>query len=726
MNAVAASTRLRALLEQRIVLLDGAMGTMIQRARLAEEDYRGARFRDWPRDLRGNNDLLALTQPRLIQEIHGQYLRAGADIIETNTFNSTSVALADYGMQALARELNRSAAQLARQAARDCEASEPGRPRFVAGVLGPTNKTASISPDVNDPGFRAIRFQELVATYSEAVAGLLEGGVDLLLLETVFDTLNAKAALFAIEQGFEERGVRLPLIVSGTITDASGRTLSGQTAEAFYNSVRHGRALVVGFNCALGAKELRPYVEELSTLAEEFVSCHPNAGLPNAFGEYEDTPDLMARHIGEWAKSGWLNVAGGCCGTTPEHIRAMADALAGVAPRKPTVRARALRLAGLEPLTVDEHSLFVNIGERTNVTGSRAFARLVLAGDYTGALSVARQQVESGAQIVDVNMDEAMLDSEKAMTTFLDLMAAEPDIARVPVMIDSSKWSVIEAGLRCVQGKPIVNSISLKEGEQEFLRQARLCRRYGAAVIVMAFDEQGQADTLERRTQICRRAYKLLVERVGFPPEDIVFDPNIFAIATGLEEHARYAIDYIEAVRWVRQNLAHAKVSGGVSNLSFSFRGNDAVRGAMHTAFLYHAIRAGMSMGIVNAGQLGVYEELDPQLRERVEDVIFNRRPDATERLIELANDVKAETREPAKREAWRAAAVEERLAHALVNGISTHVVADTEEARLKYAHPIEVIEGPHLTLAARDSLHLQPGREVWLVVKTHSCHLMA
>ena len=695
MTAVAASVALRSLLEQRILLLDGAMGTMIQRARLAEEDYRGTRFKNWARDLRGNNDLLSLTQPQLIQDIHRQYLDAGADIVETNTFNSTSIALADYGMEGLARELNRAAAGLAGQAARACEARTPGRPRFVAGVLGPTNRTASISPDVNDPGFRAVRFHDLVAAYGEAVAGLLEGGVDLLLLETVFDTLNAKAALFAIEQAFEARGARVPLIVSGTITDASGRTLSGQTAEAFYNSVRHGLPLVVGFNCALGAKELRPYVEELSGLAEEFVSCHPNAGLPNAFGEYDDTPELMARHIGEWARSGWLNVAGGCCGTTPEHIHAMADAVAGVAPRRPARRPRALRLAGLEPLTVDEHSLFVNVGERTNVTGSKAFARLILSGDFAGALSVARQQVENGAQIVDVNMDEAMLDSEKAMTRFLDLMAAEPDIARVPVMIDSSKWSVIEAGLRCIQGKPIVNSISLKEGEQEFLRQATLCRRYGAAVVVMAFDEQGQADTLERRTRICRRAYDLLVERVGFLPEDVVFDPNIFAIATGLEEHARYAIDYIEAVRWVRQNLPHAKVSGGVSNLSFSFRGNDAVREAMHTAFLYHAIRAGMSMGIVNAGQLGVYEELEPQLRERVEDVIFDRRHDATERLIEFANSVKAEARDTARHEAWRAGTVEERLAHALVNGISAHVVADAEEARLKYAHPIEVIEGP-------------------------------
>src|SRR4051812_41129709 len=670
------------------------MGTMIQRARLAEEDYRGARFRDWPRELRGHNDLLSLTQPRLVRDIHAQYLRAGADIIETNTFNSTAVALADYAMQPLARELNRAAAELAVDAAREWYARTPQQPRFVAGVLGPTNKTASISPDVNDPGFRAIDFDGLVAAYAEAIEGLLEGGVDLLLVETVFDTLNAKAALFAIDDAFERRGAALPVIISGTITDASGRTLSGQTAEAFYNSVRHARPLAVGLNCALGAKELRPYVEELSRLAERYTSCHPNAGLPNAFGEYEDTPDSMARQLGEWAKSGWINVAGGCCGTTPEHIAAIADSLRGVAPRRPAQRPVALRLAGLEPLNIDDRSLFVNVGERTNVTGSKAFAKLILAGDYAGALSVARQQVENGAQVIDVNMDEAMLDSEKAMTTFLSLVAAEPDIARVPLMIDSSKWSVIEAGLKCVQGKPIVNSISLKEGEAAFLHHAKLARRYGAAVVVMAFDEQGQADTLERRTAVCRRAHDLLTAN-GFAAEDIVFDPNIFAVATGLEEHARYGIDFIEAVRWIRAELPQTKVSGGVSNLSFSFRGNDPVREAMHTAFLFHAIQAGMSMGIVNAGQLGVYAQLDAELRERVEDVIFNRRPDATERLVEFAGRVKSTVKEPGKDEAWRAGTVEERLSHALVNGISTHVVADTEEARLKFPRPIHVIEGP-------------------------------
>jgi 5-methyltetrahydrofolate--homocysteine methyltransferase len=682
------------LLARRILLLDGAMGTMIQRARLAEEDYRGERFRGWERELRGNNDLLSLTQPRLVRDIHLQYLRAGADILETNTFNSTSVALADYGMEALAREFNVAAARLAKDAAREWHDGS-GETRFVAGVLGPTNKTASISPDVNDPGFRAVTFEQLVAAYREAADGLIEGGVDLLLVETVFDTLNAKAALFAVEECFEARGVRLPVVISGTITDASGRTLSGQTAEAFYNSVRHARPLAIGLNCALGARELRPYVEELARIAEGAVSCHPNAGLPNAFGEYEDTPDSMAREIGDWARSGWLNLAGGCCGTTPEHIRAMAEALRGVAPRRAGARPHALRLAGLEPLNVDDQSLFVNVGERTNVTGSKAFARLILAGDYAGALAVARQQVENGAQVIDVNMDEAMLDSEKAMHTFLSLVAAEPDIARVPVMIDSSKWSVIEAGLKCVQGKPLVNSISMKEGEAEFLRQARLARRYGAAVVVMAFDEKGQADTLARRTEVCARAYRLLTAQAGLAPEDIVFDPNIFAVATGLEEHARYGLDYIEAVRWIRGNLPHARVSGGVSNLSFSFRGNEPVREAMHTAFLYHAIRAGMSMGIVNAGQLGVYEKIEPALRELVEDVIFDRRPDATERLVEAAGRYRSGAKEAAKDEAWRAASVEQRLAHALVNGISAHIVADTEEARLKAARPIQVIEGP-------------------------------
>ena len=695
MTPPAQPAKLEALLAEHILVLDGAMGTMIQSLRLEEAEYRGERFRDWPSDLRGNNDLLVLTQPERIRNIHAQYFAAGADIIETNTFNSTSVSLADYGMQDLARELNLTAAQLAKDVAREWQAKDPSRPRFVAGVLGPTSKTASISPDVNDPGFRAVTFDELVTAYAEALEGLLEGGVDLVLVETIFDTLNAKAALFAIESAFEALGMRLPVIVSGTITDASGRTLSGQTTEAFYNSVRHARPLAVGLNCALGAKELRPYVEELSSVAECWVSCHPNAGLPNAFGEYDETPQSMALQMGEWARSGWLNIVGGCCGTTPAHVRAIAEAVRGVRPRVRPSLPKKLRLSGLEPFNVGEGSLFVNVGERTNVTGSKAFARLILAGNYSEALSVARQQVENGAQVIDVNMDEAMLDSERAMVTFLNLVAAEPDIARVPVMIDSSKWSVIEAGLKCVQGKSVVNSISLKEGEDEFLRQARLCRKYGAAVVVMAFDEQGQADTLGRRIAIARRAHTLLTEQAGIAPEDIIFDPNVFAVATGLEEHASYAIDYIEATKWIRTNLPHAQVSGGVSNLSFSFRGNDAVREAMHTAFLYHAIRAGMTMGIVNAGQLGVYENIEPELRERVEDVLFNRTADATERLIELAGRVKGAGKAAREDEAWRQGTVEERLVHALVNGVATHVIDDTEEARTKFARPIEVIEGP-------------------------------
>jgi 5-methyltetrahydrofolate--homocysteine methyltransferase len=671
------------------------MGTMIQRERLTEEQFRGERFRGWGSDLRGNNDLLTLTQPELIRRLHLEYLAAGVDIIETNTFNSTAVSLGDYGMEELAYELNLAAARLGRDAADEWQKRDRSRPRFVAGALGPTTKTASISPDVNDPGFRNISFDALVAAYGDALRGLIDGGVDLILVETIFDTLNAKAALFAIEAEFEKRGARLPLIVSGTITDASGRTLSGQTTEAFYNSVRHANPVAVGLNCALGAKELRQYVEELSGIAEMPVSCYPNAGLPNAFGEYDDTPESMAKEMGSWARSGFLNLAGGCCGTAPEHIRAIAEAVRGVRPRKPVRHAPMLRLSGLEPLNVGEGSLFVNVGERTNVTGSKAFSRLILAGDYGEALSVARQQVENGAQVIDVNMDEGMLDSEKAMVTFLSLAASEPDISRVPVMVDSSKWSVIEAGLKCLQGKGIVNSISMKEGEEEFLRQAGLVRKYGAAVVVMAFDEQGQADTLERRIAVCRRAYDLLTQKAGLAPSDIIFDPNIFAVATGLEEHARYGLDFIEAVKWIRANLPGVGVSGGVSNLSFSFRGNDAVREAMHTAFLYHAVKAGMTMGIVNAGQLGVYEKIEPGLRERVEDVILARRPDATERLLEYAAGVKGGARSTEKDDAWRRGTVEERLTHALVNGITSHVVADTEEARQKFAYPIEVIEGP-------------------------------
>ena len=695
MNTPSHAARLESLLAERILVLDGAMGTMIQAERLTEEQFRGERFRNWERDLRGNNDLLVLTQPALIARLHAAYLEAGADIIETNTFNSTSVSMVDYGMEALAYELNLAAARLAREAARAHEAKYPGRPRFVAGVLGPTSKTASISPDVNDPGFRNVTFDALVAAYREALAGLIEGGIDLVLVETVFDTLNCKAALFAIETEFESRGLRLPLIVSGTITDASGRTLSGQTTEAFVNSVAHARPLAIGLNCALGAKELRAYVEELSSVADTWTSCHPNAGLPNAFGEYDDTPDSMGRQMGEWARSGWLNIVGGCCGTTPDHIRALAQAVSGVAPRAIPERPKMLRLAGLEPLNIGGDSLFVNIGERTNVTGSKAFARLILAGNFAEALSVARQQVENGAQVIDINMDEGMLDSERAMVTFLNLLAGEPDIARVPIMLDSSRWSVIEAGLKCVQGKGIVNSISMKEGEAEFLRQANLCRKYGAAVVVMAFDEKGQADTLERRKEILSRAYRLLTQQAGFPAQDIIFDPNIFAVATGLDEHANYAIDYIEATRWARANLPHVQISGGLSNLSFSFRGNDPVREAMHTAFLYRAVRAGMSMGIVNAGQLGVYEQIEPQLRERVEDVLFNRRADATERLVEFANTVRAGGKAAREDGAWRRGTVDERISHALVNGITSHIIEDTEEARQKAARPIEVIEGP-------------------------------
>jgi 5-methyltetrahydrofolate--homocysteine methyltransferase len=691
------TAELRALLDRRILVLDGAMGTMIQSHRLTEEDYRGARFRDWPSDLKGNNDLLVLTQPDLIGAIHREYLAAGADIIETNTFNSSRPSMADYGMEELVYELNIAAAQIARAAADDWTPRTPDRPRFVAGALGPTTKTASISPDVNDPGFRNITFDDLVEAYAEAVRGLCDGGADLILVETVFDTLNAKAAIFAIRRHFDAAGARLPVIVSGTITDQSGRTLTGQTTEAFWNSVRHAEPLAVGLNCALGAKLMRPYIEELSNVADTYVSCYPNAGLPNPLAEtgYDETPEYTSRLLKEFGESGFLNIVGGCCGTTPAHIRAIADAVVSLPPRKPPVIASKLRLSGLEPCNIGAGSLFVNVGERTNVTGSKAFARLILAGDYASALSVARQQVENGAQVIDVNMDEAMLDSERAMTTFLNLVAAEPDISRVPIMIDSSKWSVIEAGLKCVQGKPIVNSISLKEGHDEFVKHARLARRYGAAVVVMSFDEMGQADTLERRTQIARRCYDVLVNEVGFPAEDIIIDPNIFAVATGLEEHASYGVDFIEATRWIRQNLPHAAVSGGLSNLSFSFRGNEPVREAMHTAFLYHAIQAGLTMAIVNAGQLGVYEDVPKDLLEHVEDVILNRRPDATERLVKFAETVKSGGKAKEEDLSWRKGTVEERLAHALVQGISTHVVADTEEARLKAERPIHVIEGP-------------------------------
>ncbi len=690
--------RLKALhdaLAQRILVLDGAMGTMVQRHRLTEAQYRGERFAAHPKDLRGNNDLLTLTRPQVIRDIHAQYLEAGADILETNTFNSTSISQADYGLEAIVGELNREGARLARAVADEFAARAPGRPRFVAGVLGPMNRTLSLSPDVNDPGFRAVTFDQVKDAYLEAVRGLVEGGADILLVETVFDTLNAKAALFAIDEHFEATGERLPVMISGTITDASGRTLSGQTPEAFWNSVRHARPLSIGFNCALGAQQLRPHVEELARIADCLVSAHPNAGLPNAMAEYDELPAQTAGFIREWAAAGWLNITGGCCGTTPAHIKAIAETVAPYAPRRAPKPEPRLRLSGLEPLNVGPDSLFVNVGERTNVTGSKAFARLVLAGDFPEALTVARQQVENGAQVIDVNMDEAMLDSVAAMTRFLNLVAAEPDIARVPVMIDSSKWSVIEAGLKCVQGKCVVNSISLKEGEAEFLRHARLARRYGAAVIVMAFDEKGQADTLARKTAICERCYRLLVDEVGFPPEDVIFDPNIFAVATGIEEHDRYGLDYLEAVAWIHRHLPHASTSGGVSNLSFSFRGNEPVREAMHTAFLYHAAKAGMTMGIVNAGQLGVYEEIPKELLERVEDVIFDRRPDATERLVAFAETFKGQRRDAAEDLAWRQAPVEQRLSHALVKGITQWIVEDTEEARRKCARPIQVIEGP-------------------------------
>ncbi|HFD79507.1 MAG TPA: methionine synthase [Gammaproteobacteria bacterium] len=686
---------LEQLLEERILILDGAMGTMIQRYKLDEAGYRGERFADWPTDLKGNNDLLSLTQPDIIRAIHRAYLEVGADIIETNTFNSSSVSLSDYGQEDLVYELNYESARLARGVAD--EFSTEDKPRFVAGVLGPTSRTASISPDVNDPGFRNITFDELKATYYEATKALVEGGVDLLLIETIFDTLNAKAAAFAIMSYFEDAGRRLPVMISGTITDASGRTLSGQTAEAFFNSMRHVDPISLGFNCALGAKQLREYIEELAGTADCYVNAHPNAGLPNEFGEYDESPEAMAAELEEWAKSGFLNIIGGCCGTTPEHIRAIAEAVSKYPPRKKIEHDFTLRLAGLEPLNIGDDSLFVNVGERTNVTGSARFKRLILEDNYDEALSVAREQVENGAQIIDVNMDEGMLDGEQAMITFLNLSASEPDIARVPVMVDSSKWNILEAGLKRLQGKGIVNSISMKEGEETFLEHARLCRKYGAAAIVMAFDEQGQADTKERKIEICSRAYRLLTEKIDFPPEDIIFDPNIFAVATGIEEHNNYGVDFIEATRWIKQNLPHARVSGGVSNISFSFRGNNPVREAIHAVFLYHAIQAGMDMGIVNAGQLAVYDELPEELRERVEDVILNRRPDATERLLEIADKYRGDGSTAARVEdlEWRKLPVAKRLEHALIKGVDTWVEEDTEECRQQFEHPIQVIEGP-------------------------------
>ncbi len=683
-------------LQQRILILDGAMGTMIQSHKLGESDYRGKRFADWPSDLKGNNDLLSLTQPEIITGIHKAYFEAGADIVETNTFNATRVSMADYGMEDLVPEINREAARLAVKAAMEVEQAT-GQPRFVAGVIGPTSRTASISPDVNDPGFRNITFDQLVGNYCESTKALLEGGADLILIETIFDTLNAKAAVFAVKSVFEELGQEWPIMISGTITDASGRTLSGQTTEAFWNSLSHAQPLSVGLNCALGAVQLRPYVEEMSRVANTFVSAHPNAGLPNEFGEYDETPEQMAEIVGEFAESGLVNIIGGCCGTSPDHIKAIAEKVAGLTPRKPSNLETACRLSGLEPFTIASDSLFVNVGERCNVTGSARFKRLIKEGDYETAIDVARTQVENGAQVIDINMDEGMLDAEQAMITFLNLIASEPDIARVPVMIDSSKWSVIESGLKCLQGKGIVNSISLKEGEQTFRHHARLCRQYGAAVVVMAFDEQGQADTFARKTEICQRSYNILVNELGFPPQDIIFDPNIFAIATGIEEHDNYAVDFIEACRWIHDHLPHAMTSGGVSNVSFSFRGNNPVREAIHAVFLYHAINAELSMGIVNAGQLAIYQEIPTELRDAVEDVVLNRDENGTDNLLAIADKYRGDgsSQEQKEDQAWRELPVNKRIEHALVKGITAHIVEDTEEARLQAERPIEVIEGP-------------------------------
>jgi 5-methyltetrahydrofolate--homocysteine methyltransferase len=683
-------------LERRILVIDGAMGTMIQGYGLTDADYRGPRFADHPHELKGNSDLLVLTRPDVIGAIHDAFLEAGADIIETNTFTATSISQEDYGLQDLAYELNVAAARLARERADAFTAKDPAKPRFVAGSIGPLNRALSLSPDVNDPGKRAVTFRQVKEAYIEQIKGLLDGGVDVLLIETVFDTLNCKAALFATQEVFETRGHHVPVMVSGTVIDLSGRTLSGQTTEAFWTSISHMPGLLsVGLNCALGSAQMRPFIAELSRVASTRVSLYPNAGLPNAFGGYDETAEFMAAQIRDYAENGWLNIVGGCCGTKPEHIRAMAEAVAGLTPRSVAPQPDYMRLSGLEPLIIRPETNFVNIGERTNVTGSSVFAKMILSGDYETAVSVARQQVDNGAQIIDVNMDEGMLDSVGAMTRFLNLIAVEPDIARVPFMIDSSKWEVLEAGLQCLQGKGIVNSISLKEGVEVFKRQATLIRRYGAAVVVMAFDEQGQADSYERRIAICSRAYRILTEEVGFPAHDIIFDPNILTVATGIEEHNSYAVDFIEATRWIKANLPHARVSGGISNISFSFRGNNTVREAMHTAFLFHAIRAGLDMGIVNAGQIEVYDEIVPDLLERVEDVLLNRRPDATERLVGFAESVKGGVRDAAVEEAWRQAPVEERISHALVKGIVEHIEADIEEARLAYPSPLAVIEGP-------------------------------
>ncbi len=685
------------LLKQQIVFLDGAMGTMIQRYKLSESDYRGERFKDWPVDLKGNNDLLSLTRPDIIKTIHQQYLQVGAHIVETNTFNSTTISMADYEMQSLVTELNTAAVKLAKEAADEAFASD-GVPRFVAGVLGPTGRSASISPDANDPGYRNITFDELVTAYTEAVDAMIKAGTDIILIETIFDTLNAKAAIFAVKDYFEKTGVQYPLMISGTITDDSGRTMTGQTTEAFYNSLIHAEPVSIGLNCALGPEKLRTYVEQLSQIANCHVSAHPNAGLPNEFGEFDMQADEMAAEIKQWAEAGMLNIIGGCCGSTPEHIQAIIEAVRPYPPRTIPRIKPACRLSGLEPFTIDENTLFVNVGERTNVTGSAKFLRLIKENNFEEALSVASEQIMNGAQIIDINMDEGMLDGAESMRYFLNLIAAEPDISKVPIMIDSSKWEVIEAGLKCVQGKGIVNSISLKEGEEKFLKYARLIRRYGAAAIVMAFDEEGQADSIDRKVEICTRSYHLLVDKVGFPPEDIIFDPNIFAVATGLEEHNNYGVDFIEATRIIKKTLPYALVSGGVSNVSFSFRGNNPVREAIHAVFLYHAINAGMDMGIVNAGQLAIYDDIPPELKERVEDVVLNRRPDATDRLLEIADKYRTDSiggGNSGEDTQWREGSVEERLSYALVKGITKYIDEDTEEARLQYNEPIEVIEGP-------------------------------
>ncbi len=686
-------------LEKRVLVIDGAMGTMIQQYKLEEKDYRGKRFADWHKDLKGNNDLLSITQPDIIKTIHKEYLKAGADIIETNTFSDTSIAMADYDMQELVYELNFESAKIAKEAVAEFLTSTEANGRttaFVAGAIGPTNRTLSLSPNVNDPGYRAITFDELVEAYTEQVKGLVDGGVDLLLIETIFDTLNAKAALFAIQNYCKEKNIIMPVMVSGTITDASGRTLSGQTTEAFLNSVSHVDLLSVGLNCALGAKDMRPYLQELSQKAPFYVSAYPNAGLPNQFGEYDQDAHEMGHQIEEFLKAGFLNIVGGCCGTTPAHIKRIAELAKDAEPRKRPTSDTLMHLSGLEPVTLRPESNFMNVGERTNVTGSKKFLRLINEGNYEEALSIAREQVEGGAQVIDVNMDEGMLDSEACMTRFLNLIASEPDIARVPIMIDSSKWSVIEAGLKCVQGKAIVNSISLKEGEEKFIEQAQKIKQYGAAVIIMAFDEVGQADTLQRRIDICKRAYDILVDKVKFPAQDIIFDPNIFPVATGMEEHRLNALDFFNATKWIKENLPHAKVSGGVSNVSFSFRGNDHVREAIHSAFLFHAVRAGMDMGIVNPSQLVVYDDIDKTLLELIEDVLLNRRDDATERLVDHAESLKGITKEKTeKSEEWRKGTVEERLSYALVKGLTDYIDEDTEEARQKLGRPLHVIEGP-------------------------------